>query len=491
MKKLFFTTTMFILLASVSVAQTRTLDLEEFTEIRVGQTFQVQLVQSDRNKIIVPERLSDDLFTVNNGSLRIHAPNQAGTGVITVFFKTLDTLVVSGAARVSSENQISGDRLRIRLSGASQARLILAYDRVLSNVSGSAQLNLSGTVADMLRVVGSGASSINAEQLKTQRTDIHVDGASRANINTETATGTARGTSVVHLNPDAENLLSISSTARVWPDRRQISAGTQTTTNQTNSANRQRHPEGWVHNIIEDARNEGVSIGDVRLIGGSTTTTQTRSRRFNPRYASLDFGFGGFGQDFFQNTLPDGYENMELRINQSFVINLNLFDRGFRLGQSNFGVGTGLGIGWNIYRFLEHDMIPSKDRASREFTINPYDGGEHRIFRKSNLRSSWLRVPLFVQYQHQNRRFTVSAGVVGNVRLGASAKQVYRVEGSSRTQRDVRRDDFYLNGFRLDTELRATFRSMGVFAAYGLTDMFRNNRGPELNAFSFGASFVF
>ncbi|MCL2415083.1 MAG: DUF2807 domain-containing protein [Bacteroidales bacterium] len=488
MKKLFFTTAMFILFASVSIAQTRALDLGEFTEIRVGQTFQVQLIQADRNEIIVPENLSDTLFTVNNGTLRIHGPGASQREPIIIIFKSLDTLAVSGTARVSSENEITGSRLRLRLSGASQTRLALAYENVASNLSGAAQLNLSGTISNRHRIIGESASFINAEQLETPDTDIHLSGAARANINTKTATGTARGTSVIHFNPDVENLLSISTTARVWPDRRQNVATQQRPANLQPSAAQQRSSEGWLHDFIDDIN---IQNSLKRAVPSLT------NRRFRPRYAGLDFGFGGFGQDFFQNTLPEGYENMQIRVNQSWVINWNIFDRGlFRFGQSNFGMGTGLGIGWNIYRFLDHNMIPSTDRnedGRMVFAISPYDGDEVRNFRKSNLRSSWLRVPLFVQYQNQNRRFTASAGVVANVRLGASTKQVYRVEGNSRWTRDARRnrDSFYMNGFRLDTELRVTHGNLGLFASYSLTEMFLNNRGPELNAFSFGATLVF
>ena len=134
-------------------------------------------------------------------------------------------------------------------------------------------------------------------------------------------------------------------------------------------------------------------------------------------------------------------------------------------------------------------MIPSMDRENRQFTINPFAGEEDRVYRKSNLRSSWLRIPVFLQYGDRN--FAVLAGVVGNVRLGASAKQVYTFPDSNRRQRFVSRDDFYLQGFRLDTEVRITHRNFGIFASYSLTEMFLNNRGPELNAFSFGATLVF
>jgi len=189
MKKIILTAALFVLITNLSIAETRTLNLGEFTSISVGQNFQVQLMQADRNEIIVPENIRDDVFQVSDNLLRIQGANVNQVDPIIVLFKTLDSLIVSGTARVSSEHQIIGDRLRVRLIGASRVTLVLAYENVSSRAYGASQLNMSGTVANMLRVVGHGAATINAEQLVALRTDIHMRGAARANINTETATG--------------------------------------------------------------------------------------------------------------------------------------------------------------------------------------------------------------------------------------------------------------------------------------------------------------
>lgn len=478
MKKIFLTTAMFVLFANFSIAQTRTLDLGEFTGIRVGQTFQVHLIQADRNEIIVPEGISDDVFQVIGNTLRIQGASANQREPIIVLFKSLDSLIASGTARITSEGQITGDRLILRLTGASQAKLNLAYERVSSSVCGTALLDLAGIVTNIQRITGSGASSINVEQLQAERTDIHLRGASRARVYTVTATGSALGTTVLHLNPEAENLLAIQTTARVFPPRQQTSTSAQ-------GSERQRHPEGWLHGVIED----GLDIEGVRLIGGSGVSPR-RPRGFSPRYAVLDFGFVGFGQNFFQHTLPSSHENMMLSRSQSFTIGVNLpvFDVGIRLGQSNFGVGSVVGLNWNIFRFLESDWIASIDRDTdtRQFLMIQ-DTSLNYI--KSNLRSSWIRLPVFVQYQQGH--FSALVGIVGNVRMGSSAKQVWLNDRSSRRRnvdrgRDMNR--FYLNGFRADAEMRITYRQVGVFATYSLTNMFVNNRGPELNTFSFGFS---
>ena len=463
MKKIILTTALFVLITNLSIAETRTVELGEFTSIHIGRTAHVQLIQADRNEIIVPENVSDDAFRLRNNTLTIRGVHRIGVvseeqEQVIVLFRTLERLDISGAARVSSDGEITGDELRLDLSGTGIVTLTLAYERILTTMSGTSQLNLSGT-AQTHRIRGSGVTAINAREFRTQEANIVLSGMSRAEINTETVVGQLSGMSSLHLNPEAQHAVSTSGTAFV------------------------RGGEETEVTLAQNGTYVSTEITTER------TSTRTRTRRFNPRYSGFDFGFGGFGQDFFRTTLPEGYENMELRLHQSFVINANLFDRGWRFGQSNFSIGTGLGFGWNIYRFQEHDMIPSMDRENRQFVINPYAGEEDRVYRKSNLRSSWLRIPVFLQYG--DRDFAILAGVVGNVRLGASAKQVYTFPDSNRRQRFVSRDDFYLQGFRLDTEVRITFRSFGIFASYSLTEMFLNNRGPELNAFSFGATLVF
>ena len=452
MKKLFFTTAMFILFASVSIAQTRTLNLGEFTSIDIRQAFNVQLMQSNRCEIIVPANFSDDIFTINDGVLKIWSTNprtteqNATTEQITILFTTLERLVTSGASRVSSEHEITGESIKLELSGASVTTLTLVYDDVSTNVSGAARLTLSGR-ARQHNLQGSGAAWIRTREFETQETNINLSGASQASLNTRNATGTVTGTSrLIFANADAQHdLVTVSGTATI--------------------------------------NNQAVQRAEQRQ-----RQRQRDARRFSPAYSGFDFGINSFGQDFFRHSLPTEYKDMELSLHNSFVMNLNISEFGLRLGRSNFGVGAGLGVGWNIYRFLEHDMIPGKDKSPNRFVINQ-STDTTRNFGKSNLRSSWLRIPAFVQYQ--NKDFSVTAGVVGNVRLGASAKQVFRFEGNNKKQRDVRRDNFYLNGLRLDTELRAAYKQIGVFAAYSLTDMFLNNRGPELNAFSFGLTLMF
>ncbi|MCL2413017.1 MAG: DUF2807 domain-containing protein [Bacteroidales bacterium] len=555
MKKLFLTTAMFALFANFSIAQTL-VPTADFDRVSVRQSFNIILVPSDRCEVVFPENLQlpedleiKDVISVDEGILTIAIPasirswtHRGELPPIRIYYKSLTSLTLSGSSSAISEQtvRINAGTFQVNLSGSSRAVLDVTADRMTSRLSGSSNLTLTGRISEH-NFSASGSSTINAEALEVNESRISLSGASNARINTQSATGSVSGASILNLNPEAQHSVSRSGTANIRGGSGVATQNRTTPTNQpaeitlsatileqissamamvrdvtVGSIGAATNATDSILNIIYGDENIVITMNPdgqnvtitrttprnaTRVVTTTTTTgarrtaitaTTNRTGRFNPRYAGVDFGFGGFGQDFFRNTLPNDYEDMQLRLSQSFVINLNLIDYGIRLGRSNFGIGTGLGIGWNIYRFLEHDVIPSKDRDTRMFVIDRFDPNvEDRSYRKSNLRSSWLRVPLFIQYQN-SRRFTVSAGVVGNIRLGASAKQVWTNPGNSRRQRFVNRDDFYLNGFRLDTELRVTHRNLGFFAAYSLTDMFLNNRGPEdLRAFSFGISFKY
>ncbi|MCL2683166.1 MAG: DUF2807 domain-containing protein [Bacteroidales bacterium] len=497
MKRLLFTTALFVLFTNFLTAQpSRTRNVGEFTRISIGQTHHVQLIQTDRCEIIIPDGVSDIFEVSNNGTLRIFGPDTRSNQKreeepIIILFQSLNNLVVSGIARVSSEDKIVGDELKLELSGSSHTRLILAYDDILlrasgashlnlklleqANVlsvqsSGASQLNLSGA-AQTLSIQGSGAVSISAEQLETQEINVVLSGASHARLNTKTATGSISGASTLHFNPEADNQVSYR-TPRVTP--RVVSVRQSSTQNSTNIEIDDR-----VEDINDWFEDNGINI-KIHTPGQRKSKT---SKRFSPSYGFFDFGFSGYGQDFFRNTLPEGYENMQLKQNTSFAINLNILQYGVRLGGRNspVGIGVGMGIGWNIYKFLDESIIPSRDRDLGIFVVEPYDGPEDRKYRRSKLQSSWLKVPLYLNYQ--KNEFFATAGVVGNVRLGASSVQVYNFNGR---KRDRTRDNFYLNAFRVDTELRFGYKNVGFFATYSLTEMFLKDKGPELKPFSFG-----
>ncbi len=489
--------------------------LDPFDKIEVRNTFKVTLIPSDRHEIVFPDTAwfedSDvdpsDLYTVQAGTLRLafkigsHRFLHPQKEPILIHFVSLTNLNIAGSVSVTSEATIQSARLDVDISGASSAKLDVNTDLLgtelsgtstlilsgivgehRSQVSGASTLNLSGT-ANFLSFVASGSSIVNAEKCETKESAVHISGASSARLNTKTVQGEVSGVSELKLNADAESQVQRKGGASISKkDGRKITVVTdekliEESAFPTDDANEAAEDGSELEDTLDDL--------DKEIHKFKYSYHKKRKQRFEIKYSSIDIGFNGFGQDPFQNTLPTGYENMELSQNTSMIINVNLFDYGIRFGKSGFGIGAGLGIGWNIYKFLEPSMIPAKDKTTGMFVLNPYAGTENLEYKKSKLQSSWLKVPLFLQYQ--NNDFTLSAGVVGNVRLGASTKQVYTHPETGK-ERKKSKSDFYLNGFRADAEMRVSYKGLGLFATYSLTNMFVKNHGPELQLYSFGVS---
>lgn len=80
--------------------------------------------------------------------------------------------------------------------------------------------------------------------------------------------------------------------------------------------------------------------------------------------------------------------------------------------------------------------------------------------------------------------FRIGAGMYAGYRIASYAKYVTKEDGDKEKDRD--KDGFYLNNFRYGVRGQIGFRGVDIFINYDLNELFADNRGPKLNAFSFG-----
>ena len=59
------------------------------------------------------------------------------------------------------------------------------------------------------------------------------------------------------------------------------------------------------------------------------------------------------------------------------------------------------------------------------------------------------------------------------------------MEGSDKVKTHTH-DNFYLNNLRYGLRLQLGLRGTDIFFNYDMNDLFIENKGPKLNAFSFG-----
>ena len=86
--------------------------------------------------------------------------------------------------------------------------------------------------------------------------------------------------------------------------------------------------------------------------------------------------------------------------------------------------------------------------------------------------------------KYKKRGFRIGAGMYGGYRLGSHTRIVFKEEGDR--EKDKESGNFFLNNFRYGIRGQAGFKGFDCFINYDLNEVFSSNRGPSLNAISFG-----
>ncbi len=244
-------------------------------------------------------------------------------------------------------------------------------------------------------------------------------------------------------------------------------------------------------NIRKTIRRIVVTNDDARDTATHTTTYRKGKRTDN--MLSFDLGFNNYLRN---GKFPD--ESNELYAVKpvvSWYVALGLLNRTKITGP--LYLDWGANVSWYNFKFENERTRLTKGTDQVEFSesteaIDPI---------KSKLVVPYLNVSLvplfyfgkpgahdwFVFDRDKGAGFRVGAGVYAGYRLGSRAKYVYREEGDRVREKD--RTNFYVNNYRYGVRFQLGYRGMDLFANYDLNELFVEDRGPELNAFSFGIVF--
>lgn len=121
---------------------------------------------------------------------------------------------------------------------------------------------------------------------------------------------------------------------------------------------------------------------------------------------------------------------------------------------------------------------------------------------KSKLNASFLNVsavPMFHfgrkhhHYGWKHEHSNIGIGRTGGFRIGIGAYAGYRLGSKTKTvikddgkDKDKDHDNFYLNDWRYGVRFQAGIREFDIFINYDLNELFKEGKGPQLNAISFG-----
>jgi hypothetical protein len=160
-----------------------------------------------------------------------------------------------------------------------------------------------------------------------------------------------------------------------------------------------------------------------------------------------------------------------------------------------FFLEWGMGLSWYTFKFQDDNTIITIHDDGVNFSLDERD----LDFKKSKLSISYIQASLIpvLDFGDHGRKprfwdgyndnaFRIGFGPYIGYRISSHSKIVYNDDGR---ERDKDRDGFYLNNFRYGARLQLGYRSTDLFFNYDLNELFQENRGPKLNAFSFGVIF--
>jgi len=214
--------------------------------------------------------------------------------------------------------------------------------------------------------------------------------------------------------------------------------------------------------------------------------------RFRKRtYNSINFDFGT-NNYLSEGKFPDEDNSLyAVKPWGSWYVGINSVHR-TRVARKFF-VEWGGGVSWYNFKFQNTTTLMAKDNNSVLFTEDLREVN----FKKSKLTACYLNLSLvpvidfggnrkkpmiFDDDRSESVRFGIGPYV--GYRIGSYTKQVYKEDGDK--QKDRNHDSFYLDNIRYGVRFQFGFSDMDLFFNYDLNELFVSNKGPKLNAFSFG-----
>lgn len=506
--------------------------VSSFDAINVGCAIHLYISQGDKQsvKVETDENLQSKIVTkVNNGTLHLSCDNIKDATKMDVFVTVIDLkkLVADGASKVTGETLLKSDQFELYTSGASKTKLNIETNTFINETSGAASntlnlkagtantevsgagnLTLKGT-AEKHNTEVSGAGNLKAIEFVTNNTDAEVSGAGNAKImaRKQLKADLSGAGNLAYFDKNEIKNFSKQGEYQITFDGMDNVKSVIIEEESENDAENDADDDASVNidngswNVYENDDSVTVILNDKRIVivtddsvrvnigqrdyvisdDGVKIKKHDKKPKFDGHWAGFELGVNGFLDKDMVIDYPAGYEFMDLNYAKSLAVSINFFEQNINLIGQHLGLITGMGITWNNYRFDKNVVLTHDGMFDGYKDTDPTQNYE-----KSKLVVSYLRVPLMLEFQTNSKMksnsFHITGGVVGAVRLGSHSKII----NDGNKSKD--KSDFYINPFKVDAIAKIGWGVINLYGTYSLTEMFRNNKGPEIYPFEIGIS---
>ncbi len=185
MKKLIILLT--IVFTSVSIAQnTIEKDIEEFTELKVFDLIEVEMVKSNKNKVIITGENKDDVVVTNkNGKLKIRMSLEeifdGGKTKVVLHYTHVDIIDVNEGAKVYSNDTIKQFEIDFKAQEGGSIRIPIdvKYLNIKAVTGGIVKTSGTSKNQDISLFTG---GLYKGEELITEKTEVSINAAGEAYV---------------------------------------------------------------------------------------------------------------------------------------------------------------------------------------------------------------------------------------------------------------------------------------------------------------------
>jgi hypothetical protein len=214
------------------------------------------------------------------------------------------------------------------------------------------------------------------------------------------------------------------------------------------------------------------------------------NRGWTSHYFNLELGMNNYIQD---GKFPDSNDELySVKPWGSWYVGINGTNR-TRIGGPLY-LDWGGGISW--YNFKHQNFATRLEKDDLEVIY--YEEPDVSSPVKSKLAITHLNlhlVPMFnfgksggkkdiFHWDYYDSGFRVGLGGYVGYRIKSWTKYTWKEEGDKKKDHDY--GNFYLNSVRYGVKFIVGYRSVDLFINYDISEIYSENRGPGLNAFSFG-----
>lgn len=484
MKKIFLIT---LFTFAVNLLNAQSIEnLGDFSELIVEGTSKLYLKQDETNSLSIENssKTINDMYKLDGNKLIIK-PGSSNIGKeekLVLKFKNLEKITCTGQTDLIGEGILKTNEIEIISSGSSDIVLNIEATNIVANVSGSGDLKLIGN-AKLLKANISGAGDLKGGSLKVEKAEINSSGAGDASIEvSQSLTGSASGAgSITYKGNPSEIIIEQSGVGSVkradsWKDL-DISVQSKEESDTT------KIKIGNKRIIILGEKEKGVESNEYPDPERKNKSKKKKVTEYKVKniYNGIDFGFNSYVGANNSFSLPSQYKGFELDYRKSFTASFNLIERHLKLYKEYIALTTGLGFEFNRFEFQNrYSLLNVPDTVIA--VSSPFG------FKKNSLRSRYLNVPLFIEFntnKNPNRSFHFAPGIIAGYRLGsARLYQEYSINEVQYEQTTY--GNFYVSPFKVSAAVRFGYGKLNFFATYSLNELFAKNKAPNLYPVTFG-----